>query len=59
MAELAARHDPRHGGFGPAPKFPQTALIELCLRHYRHSDDAHSLEIATNDARCDGGRRDL
>ncbi len=46
MAELEARHDPRHGGFGPAPKFPQTALIELCLRHHRYTGDAGSLAMA-------------
>ncbi len=56
-AELAARHDPRFGGFGPAPKFPQTALIELCLRHHHCSGDALSLAMAatTLDAMAAGG----
>jgi len=57
MAELEARHDARHGGFGPAPKFPQTALIELCLRHHRYSGDVRSLTMATTtlDAMAAGG----
>ncbi len=47
MAEIAARFDARNGGVGPAPKFPQTALIELCLHHYRHGKDPSSLAVAT------------
>ncbi|HAM01046.1 MAG TPA: hypothetical protein DCQ30_02280, partial [Acidimicrobiaceae bacterium] len=35
VAQLAARFDRRWGGFGPAPKFPQPALVELCLRRHR------------------------
>ena len=31
-ANLAASFDPRSGGFGPAPKFPHAASIELLLR---------------------------
>ena len=31
-AELRRQHDPVHGGFGRAPKFPQTMAIELLLR---------------------------
>ncbi len=30
-----ARFDGTWGGFGPAPKFPQAQLVELCLRHHR------------------------
>ena len=30
-----ARFDATWGGFGPAPKFPQPQLVELCLRHHR------------------------
>ena len=33
--QLATRFDRRWGGFGPAPKFPQPALVELCLRRHR------------------------
>ena len=31
---------PAWGGFGPAPKFPQPQLLELCLRHHRVTGDA-------------------
>jgi len=44
---LGARFDERFGGFGPAPKFPQPALIELCLRHHRLTGNPHSLHMAT------------
>jgi uncharacterized protein YyaL (SSP411 family) len=30
---LRASFDPRHGGFGGAPKFPHPTDLELCLRH--------------------------
>ncbi len=35
VGELAGRFDAAWGGFGPAPKFPHPALVELCLRHHR------------------------
>jgi uncharacterized protein YyaL (SSP411 family) len=46
VAELAARFDAAQGGFGPAPKFPQPGLIELCLRHHRVTEDDASLAMA-------------
>jgi uncharacterized protein YyaL (SSP411 family) len=30
--DLAAQHDPAHGGFGGAPKFPQAMSLDLLLR---------------------------
>ena len=36
-AELARRFDPEWGGFGPPPKFPQPALVDIALRHARRS----------------------
>jgi uncharacterized protein YyaL (SSP411 family) len=47
IAELRARFDATWGGFGPAPKFPQTQLVELCLRHHRRTGDRSSLTMAT------------
>ena len=44
-AELAGRFDPTWGGFGPAPKFPQPALLELCLEHGRVTGDTGSLAM--------------
>jgi hypothetical protein len=46
-SELRARFDAENGGFGPAPKFPQPQLVELCLRHYRTTGDERSLTMAT------------
>ena len=45
-AELAARYDPVWGGFGPAPKFPQPTLVELCLEHRRVTGDEASWAMA-------------
>ncbi|HUY22303.1 MAG TPA: thioredoxin domain-containing protein [Acidimicrobiales bacterium] len=47
VAELRARFDPAWGGFGPAPKFPQPQLVELCLRHHHATGDESSLAMAT------------
>jgi uncharacterized protein YyaL (SSP411 family) len=44
--ELQARADHRWGGFGPAPKFPQPQLVELCLRHHRLTGSPSSLDMA-------------
>ncbi len=45
--ELSRRYDERFGGFGPAPKFPHPALIELCLQHHRLTGHEPSLRMAT------------
>ncbi len=45
--QLVARLDPVFGGFGPAPKFPQPALVEVLLQHHRLTGDAASLAAAT------------
>ena len=47
MAELGARFDTTWGGFGPAPKFPQPQLVDLCLRHHHDTGDEESLAMAT------------
>ena len=47
LDELQARADHRWGGFGPAPKFPQPQLVDLCLRHHRLTESASSLAMAT------------
>jgi uncharacterized protein YyaL (SSP411 family) len=45
--ELGRRFDPVHGGFSPAPKFPQSTSISLLLRTADADDDAESLSMAT------------
>jgi uncharacterized protein YyaL (SSP411 family) len=56
-AELAGRFDAIGGGFGPAPKFPQPALLELCLDHGRVTGDSGSMAMveATLAAMAAGG----
>ncbi len=44
-SELAGRFDATWGGFGPAPKFPQPDLLELCLEHGHLTGDAGSLAM--------------
>jgi uncharacterized protein len=57
MGELESRFDDTWGGFGPAPKFPQPTLVELCLRHHRLTRADSSLTMATTtlDAMAAGG----
>jgi uncharacterized protein YyaL (SSP411 family) len=52
--------DPQWGGFGPAPKFPRPSLVELCLRHHRHTGSERSRQMAltTLDAMGAGGMYD-
>jgi len=38
--------DREHGGFGGAPKFPQTQVLDALLRFYRRTGDAESLAHA-------------
>jgi hypothetical protein len=40
--------DPRHGGFGGAPKFPHPAELQLCLRRYAAGGDAQGLHIVAH-----------
>ena len=50
---LAANFDPRFGGFGPAPKFPHAASIELPLRE--PGADVRSMAILTLRRMAEGG----
>lgn len=57
---LKQRYDARHGGFGPAPKFPQPVTLELLLREYARSADPASLSMTVHTLRrmAAGGLRD-
>lgn len=51
VEQLKRQFDPRHGGFGGAPKFPHPTSIELLLRHWARGaiagkPDAEALRAA-------------
>jgi uncharacterized protein YyaL (SSP411 family) len=60
VAEITAHADPRHGGFGRAPKFPHPEPITLALLHYHehHHEAMLSFAKTTLDAMAAGGVRD-
>jgi uncharacterized protein YyaL (SSP411 family) len=45
FAELERLYDPRHGGFGAAPKFPHPTSLELLLRHHARRRAPAALEM--------------
>ncbi len=56
VASLASSFDAEWGGFGPAPKFPRPATLELLLRHHRRTGAAASLDmVATTLTRMAAG----
>jgi uncharacterized protein YyaL (SSP411 family) len=50
-AQLARRYDPRWGGFGGAPKFPQAMNLEFLLRQWRRTGSAEVLGQAAHTLR--------
>jgi uncharacterized protein len=60
VARLAASFDPKHGGFGGAPKFPAPMTLEFVLRAWRHGRKPDVLEMVTLtlDRMADGGIHD-
>jgi uncharacterized protein YyaL (SSP411 family) len=53
-------YDPRHGGFGGAPKFPQPSIPSLVLRCAKrfNDDEAMKMVLHTCDAMAAGGIHD-
>lgn len=49
---LKASYDPAWGGFGMAPKFPQTMNLEFLLRQYWRLGDTDLLQIVENSFDC-------
>lgn len=47
LAQLRERFDPRHGGFGQAPKFPHPMDLRLLLRLWRRCNDDQALAMVT------------
>jgi hypothetical protein len=60
VAQLAARFDAQHGGFGNAPKVPRPVELELLARAARRFGDVHAREMLTKtlDAMAAGGIHD-
>ena len=52
VMSLRARYDPAWGGFGMAPKFPQTMNLELLLRVYWRTGDTDLLQTVENSFDC-------
>jgi uncharacterized protein YyaL (SSP411 family) len=60
-ASLLGSHDPRWGGFGPAPKFPHPLALEHLLAEHRRTGSPAALDVVrtTLDAMASGGMVDL
>ncbi len=59
-AELEAAYEPRFGGFGTAPKFPQPSVLRFLLRHHARTGSETALTMARNtlDGMKNGGMYD-
>jgi uncharacterized protein len=60
VASLLGDFDRRNGGFGGAPKFPPSMVLEFLIRHHERTGSVESLSIveATADAMAGGGLYD-
>ena len=43
---IASGYDPRFGGFGAAPKFPPTMILDFLLRHWARTGESSALDMA-------------
>ena len=48
---IAAGYDAQHGGFGGAPKFPATMVLDFLLRYWKRTGTSHALEIVATSFR--------
>jgi len=57
---LARSYDPKHGGFGGAPKFPSSMSLDFLLRTHKRTGDEGALRMATHTCRrmAQGGMYD-
>ena len=55
----ARQFDPRHGGFGGAPKFPQAPVLDFLLRAQHLVNDHDALRHGSDTLDEDGARRHL
>ena len=60
VSALERDYDAAQGGFGQAPKFPPSMVVEFLLRHYRRTGSAPALAMAegTCEAMARGGLYD-
>ncbi len=60
VAGLVSTFDEAHAGFGGAPKFPPSMVLEFLLRHYERTQDDGALEMVerTAGAMARGGMYD-
>ncbi len=59
-AKFKEEYDPRHGGFGGAPKFPRPSVPAFLLRHGARAGDAEAVQMVlrTCEAMAAGGIHD-
>lgn len=57
VATVLGEQDTVHGGFGGAPKFPPSAILEALLRHYERTGSSAALQAVrrTGNAMARGG----
>ncbi|MGW7007677.1 thioredoxin domain-containing protein, partial [Streptomyces sp. NPDC054933] len=57
LLELTREYDAKHGGFGGAPKFPPSMVLESLLRHHARTGSEAALQMAadTCEAMARGG----
>ena len=48
---LLQKYDERNGGFGPAPKFPATMVMDFLLRYWKRTGTSHALEMVADSFR--------
>lgn len=48
---LTQRYDATNGGFGSAPKFPATMVLDFLLRYWKRTANGEALEIVANSFR--------
>jgi uncharacterized protein len=54
-ASLLGDYDRRNGGFGTAPKFPPSMVLEFLLRHHERTGSVESLSIVEGTAQAMAG----
>ena len=57
-ASLRGSYDGAHGGFGGAPKFPPSMVLEFLLRRHARTGDGLDLVVGTAEAMARGGMYD-